>query len=108
VSRSPAVKGMVSWGDATYRIERIAPATYAIVRISDDVRVGTFRTGKTIETKAQGIDQSLFDKLARAAVQTAKTSWVKHPNPSPPKAREREEPVKEEGPASSVRRFVIA
>ncbi len=99
---------MVSWGDATYRIERIAPATYAIVRISDDVRVGTFRTGKTIETRAQGIEQSLCDKLARAAIQTAKTSWVKHPIPKPPKAREREEPVKEEAPASSVRRFVIA
>lgn len=99
---------MVSWGDATYRIERIAPATYAIIRISDDVRVGTFRTGKTIETKAQGIDQALFDKLARAAVQTAKTSWVKHPTPSPPKTRECEEPAKEEAPANSARRFVIA
>lgn len=99
---------MVSWGDATYRIERIAPATYAIVRISDDVRVGTFRTGKTIETRAQGIEQSLCDKLARAAIQTAKTSWVKHPIPKPSKALEREEPVKEEAPASSVRRFVIA
>jgi hypothetical protein len=99
---------MVSWGDATYRIERIAPATYAVVRISDDVRVGTFRTGKTIETKAQGIEQTLFDKLARAAIQTARTSWVKHPAPAPPKAREREEPVKEEAPASSVRRYVIA
>ena len=99
---------MVSLGAATYRIERIAPATYAVVRISDDVRVGTFRTGKTIETRAQGIDPGLFEKLARAAVQTARTSWVKHPRPKAPKSQEREEPVKEEAPASSVRRFVTA
>ena len=99
---------MVSLGAATYRIERIAPATYAVVRISDDVRVGTFRTGKTIETKAQGIDPVLFEKLARAAVQTARTSWVMHPSPKRPKAQEREEPVKDEAPASSARPFVTA
>jgi hypothetical protein len=98
---------MVSWGDSTYRIERIAPATYAIVRISDDVRVGTFRTGKTIETKAQGIEPSLCEKLARAAVQTAKTSWVHNPSPKP-QTREREPELKEESPASSVRRFAPA
>jgi hypothetical protein len=97
---------MVSWGDATYRIERIAPATYAIVRISDDVRVGTFRTGKTIETKAQGIDPSLCEKLARAAVQNAKTSWVH--NAVPLKKREREPELKEESPESSVRGFAPA
>ena len=106
MSRSPAVKGMVSWGDATYRIERIAPATYALVRISDDVRVGTFRTGKTIETKAQGIDPLLCEKLARAAVQNAKTSWVH--NAVPLQKREREPELKEESPESSVRGFAPA
>jgi hypothetical protein len=99
---------MVSWGDSTYRIERIAPATYAIVRISDDVRVGTFRTGKTIETKAQGIEPSLCEKLARAAVQTAKTSWVHNPSPTPPQKRERESELKEESPSSSAGRFAPA
>ena len=90
----------------TYRIERIAPKTYGVVRLSDDTHVGTFETGREIRVFAEGIDPLLLELIARDAVMTAKTSWVMNPRPAPPETQSDAE--KNEPPVSSRRNFVPA
>jgi hypothetical protein len=74
---------MVSFEGITYRIERIASKTYCVVRVNDDLRVGTFKTGRVIRAFPEGIESVLLETIAREAVRTAKTSWVMHPRPTP-------------------------
>jgi hypothetical protein len=74
---------MVSFEGITYRIERIASRTYGVVRVNDDVRLGTFKTGRVIRVFPEGIESALLETIAREAVRTAKTSWVMHPRPTP-------------------------
>jgi hypothetical protein len=100
-------KGMVSVDGVTYRIERIAPKTYGVVRLNDDTQVGTFKTGREILVFAEGIDPLLLELVARDAVMTAKTSWVMHARPSPPPEK-RGDAEKGEAPVSSRRGFVPA
>jgi hypothetical protein len=100
-------KGMVSVDGITYRIERIASRTYGVVRVNDDSPVGTFKTGKTMSVFPQGIDASLLELVARDAVMTAKTSWVMHPAPEPPKSETgADEAI--EPPVSTRRRWAPA
>jgi hypothetical protein len=70
------VKGMVQVSGATYRIVRLGPGEYEVVRLLDDARVGTFRSFPRVEVLASQIDANLMRLIARAAVQGAKTSWV--------------------------------
>ena len=72
----PIVKGMVQVGGTTYRIVRLEPRNYEVVRICDDVRVGTFRSGPRFEVKSTAIEPALMREIARVAIQKAKTSWV--------------------------------
>jgi hypothetical protein len=76
-------KGMVSFEGSTYRIEQIASRTYGVVRVNDDVRIGTFKTGRSIRVFPEGIESVLLEAIAREAVRTAKTSWVMNPKPTP-------------------------
>jgi hypothetical protein len=71
-----AVKGMVLVNGATYRIVRLASAHYDIVRISDDTKVGAFKSAPRLEVTAASIDHGLVREIARTAIQGAKTSWV--------------------------------
>ena len=70
------VKGMVQVSGATYRIVRLGPGQYDVVRLLDDARVGTFRSFPRVEVLTSEIDPNLMRLIARAAVQGAKTSWV--------------------------------
>jgi hypothetical protein len=70
------VKGMVQVAGTTYRVVRVAQASYEVVRILDDTRVGTFRSTPPVEIVAHGIEAGLMLEIARAAIQGAKTSWV--------------------------------
>lgn len=70
------VKGMVQVFGTTYRVVRITPGTYDVVRLLDDAKVGQFRLGPPMEIRAQGIELDLMRKVAKAAVQQAKTTWV--------------------------------
>ena len=99
-------RGMVSLDGNTYRIERIGSRTYGVVRLSDDVNVGTFRTGRQIRVFPVGIDAVLLENIARDAVKSAKTSWVDHPPPAPPKTESNTETV--EQPVSSRRGWAPA
>jgi len=70
------VKGMVQVFGTTYRVVRMTPGSYEVVRILDDERVGSFRLGPPMELRAQGIEMDLLRKIAKAAVQQAKTTWI--------------------------------
>jgi hypothetical protein len=73
---SQVVKGMVHLEGTTYRIVRIKRGQYSVVRVLDDVAVGSFTSGAAIEISPQGIDPGLLRDVVRLAIQGAKTSWV--------------------------------
>ena len=73
---SQVVKGMIQVQGTTYRIVRIQRGYYKVVRVLDDVAVGTFTAGAAVEITAQGIDPTVMREIARLAIQGAKTSWV--------------------------------
>jgi hypothetical protein len=70
------VKGMVQVEGTTYRIVRITRGHYNVVRVLDDIAVGTFSAGKTFEMTPIGIDAELLREIARVAIQGAKTTWA--------------------------------
>jgi hypothetical protein len=70
------VKGMVQVGGTTYRIVRVKRGQYNVVRVLDDVGVGTFSAGKSFEMAPLGIDADLMREIARVAIQGAKTTWA--------------------------------
>ncbi|HTA93218.1 MAG TPA: hypothetical protein VK745_26750 [Polyangiaceae bacterium] len=70
------VKGMVQVAGTTYRIVRIKRGQYNVVRVLDDVGVGTFSAGKSFEMAPLGIDVELMREIARVAIQGAKTTWA--------------------------------
>ena len=94
-------------GGVTYRIERIAAKTYGVVRVNDDVHIGTFKTGPELELFPEG-DRMLLEVVARDAVMTGKTSWVMHAKPTPPPAPEQPAEEAIEPPVSTRRRLAPA
>jgi hypothetical protein len=71
------VKGMVQLSGVTYRIARLDRGVYEVVRLLDDVRVGTFvQSGPGLDVFPEGIELHLLREIARTAIQKAKTSWV--------------------------------
>jgi hypothetical protein len=70
------VKGMVQVEGTTYRIVRIKRGNYKVVRVLDDVSVGSFAVGTTFEMAPDGIEENLLREIARVAIQGAKTTWV--------------------------------
>jgi len=58
---SQVVKGMIQVQGTTYRIVRIKRGYYNVVRVLDDVAVGTFTAGAAAEiTAAAGIDPTVM------------------------------------------------
>jgi hypothetical protein len=72
---------MIQVGGATYRIERCAPHRYTVVRLLDDLEVGTFRTFPRLRIQPSRVELSLFRQLVRAALRSARTSVVMHVAP---------------------------
>ncbi len=70
------VKGMIQVAGTTYRIVRLKRGDYNVVRVLDDVVVGSFTSAPQIEIRPDGIDAALMREIARVAIQGAKTSWV--------------------------------
>lgn len=71
-----AVKGMVQVAGTTYRIVRLGQGQYDVVRILDDLKVGSFCSFPRVEVTSSNIEPVLMREIARAAIQGAKTSWV--------------------------------
>jgi hypothetical protein len=70
-----SVKGMVQVAGTTFRIVRVGPGLYEVIRIADDARVGTFQTSP-FKVLTHDIEHELMREIALAAVHEAKTSWV--------------------------------
>ena len=70
-----AVKGMVQVAGTTFRIERVGPSRYDVIRIADDVCVGTFQTAP-VKVLVHHVDYDVMRNIALAAVHEGKTSWV--------------------------------
>jgi len=73
---SRASRGMIQVGGVTYRIERCAPHRYSVVRLLDDLEVGTFRTFPNLRIQPTHVELALFGALVRAALRSARTSAV--------------------------------
>jgi len=103
-------RGMVTLDGITYRIERLAPKTYAVVRVTDDLDVGTFKTVPELRVFAQGIEPALLEMIARTAVKSARTSWVGHqiPDTMPPPAEPKAAADTADPTVGSRRRWVPA
>ena len=69
-------RGMLQVRGVTYRIERTEPHCYAVVRLLDDVEVGTFRTRPAVRVHPQLVDAELMRDVVRAAMRSARTSAV--------------------------------
>ena len=81
--------GMVQLFGMTYRVLRVQSGCYQLVRIRDEVVVGSFSCGLTLSVTAAAVDPGLMGQLARAAVYHGKTSWM-GPQVRPDLARVRE------------------
>src|SRR5689334_22635678 len=46
------IKGMVQFGDLTYRIVKVRSGAYDAIRILDEVRIGTFQTTPRLSLQA--------------------------------------------------------
>jgi hypothetical protein len=66
---------MVRVEGCTYRVVRKQSRSYAIVRILDDLEVGTFQTGP-LRVCATLIAEQLLYEIAVMAIRQAKTSMV--------------------------------
>ena len=70
------VKGMVLVGGKTYRIVRLEPGQYEVVRILDDARVGTFSTLPKLQITSHSIELPVMTQIARSALMGGKLSWM--------------------------------
>ena len=70
------IRGMVQVGGTTYRITRLQPKLYEVVRLIDDTPVGKFQCGRHLEVMPSAIDAAAMYQIARAAIREAKTSWM--------------------------------
>jgi hypothetical protein len=70
------VKGMVLVDGNTYRIVRVAPSQYDVVRVLDDVCVGEFHSAPQLRVVPHSIEAGLLREIALSAIRGAKTSWV--------------------------------
>ena len=69
-------KGMIQLFGITYRVARVQHNNYQVTRIRDDVLVGSFACGQTIEVTAVDVDALLMRQIASAAVRKGRTSWM--------------------------------
>jgi len=72
----PVVKGMVQVHSVTYRIVRVRSGHYDVVRLLDDVRIGSFTIGARRETLIEGESPEVIREVARAALQGGRTTWA--------------------------------
>ena len=70
------VKGMVQVHSVTYRIVRVKPGHYDVVRVLDDARLGMFSLGSHCEAIIEGDAPELIREVARAALQGGRTTWA--------------------------------
>jgi len=67
---------MIQVRGVTYRVERTEPQCYSVVRILDDVHLGTFRTRSGLRLHPLDCDFDLFAEIAKTALRFARTSGM--------------------------------
>ena len=66
---------MVQVAGTTFRIARIGRGHYEVVRILDELRLGSFWNEPTFAV-SESVDQELLREVARCAIKGGKTTWV--------------------------------
>ena len=69
-------KSLIRVGNVTYRIARLSYGNYEVVRILDDVRMGTFRSYPCLTVTSASIHPSFILKIAQAAARAKRPSWI--------------------------------
>jgi hypothetical protein len=69
-------KSLIRFGNVTYRIARLSYGNYEVVRILDDVQMGTFRSYPCLTVTTASIHPSFILKIAQAAARAARPSWI--------------------------------
>jgi hypothetical protein len=70
-------KPLVRIGNVTYRVGRLRYGQYEVVRILDDVRLGTFDCYPTLTVTSATIHPAFILNIARAAARAARPSWIR-------------------------------
>jgi ribosomal protein L12E/L44/L45/RPP1/RPP2 len=70
-------KTLVRFGNVTYRIGRLSHGEYEVVRILDDVRIGTFGCFPQLTVMSSSIHPAFILKIARAAARASRPSWIR-------------------------------
>ena len=76
-------KGMVQCSGKTYRIMKIGAGSYEVIRIIDDVCIGTFDVSPRLQVRPQGVPQKVLLEIATTALKEAKISWSAQARPAP-------------------------
>ncbi len=95
---------MIQVRGVTYRVERTEPHCYAVVRLLDDVSVGTFRTMPGLRLHPVGCELTLFREIVRAAKRAARTSAVMQVAP----VMEPEDEAQSQSPSTTPPRPMLA
>jgi len=69
------VKGMVQVGGTTFRIVRVERGQYEVVRILDELRLGSFWCEPSFAV-SESENGDLLREVARCAIMGGKTTWV--------------------------------
>ena len=81
----PDVKGMVQFAGATYRIVKVERGKYDVIRILDEVCIGSFETVPKLHVYPVGVAEKLLLDVTMTALKQAKISWQNMPRPRVPK-----------------------
>jgi hypothetical protein len=82
-------RGMIQVRGVTYRVERLAPHHYAVVRILDDAALGTFVTLPGLRVSPTACETELLVEIARTALRFARTSGAMAAVRPPPEPKSR-------------------
>ena len=74
-------KGMVQCSGKTYRIMKIGAGSYEVIRIIDDVRMGTFDVSPRLQVRPEGVPHKVLLEIAMTALKEAKISWSAQARP---------------------------
>ena len=67
---------MVQVDGLTYRVVQVASEQYEVVRILDDLRIGSFLVGGAIPPLRLDGQRDVVSEVAREALHQARTSWA--------------------------------
>ena len=70
-------KPLIRIGNVTYRIGRLRYGHYEVVRILDDVRLGTFQCYPALTVTSATIHPAFILNIARTAARAARPSWIR-------------------------------